>query len=32
MSVGVNIFKRATSICTSLLGEEYDVEILEMHP
>lgn len=31
MSVGVSIFKKAASICTSLLGDEYDVEILEMH-
>lgn len=31
MSLGVNILKKAASICAELLDESYDIEILEMH-
>jgi 4-hydroxy-tetrahydrodipicolinate reductase len=31
MSVGVNVLARMVEMCAQLLGEGYDVEILEMH-
>jgi 4-hydroxy-tetrahydrodipicolinate reductase len=31
MSVGINVLARMVEMCAQLLGEGYDVEILEMH-